>query len=497
MTTTSWKLPALIILGILLMQAAWSLAVPPFRGVDEFDHAYRASEVAQGEWLPPPVAPEHGRGFVVAADADLVAAARTECEARDYTGRDNCNPIDINADGTVTVASGASRYNPAFYLLTGTLALPFHGTGGLYAMRTGAGLMTAAFFLLAAWTTRLWSRTIWPLVAVLVCMTPVVLYSASVMAPNGVEMSAALATWTALIGLTRPLSRRDERILLWSLLPSVVVLAIVRGMGPLWLLLAVLVVAALAGRKHVVAVFKRNPLPSAAAAGAGVIASVAGAGWTLAASSVSPEESPVRYSDPLLNSLAKIPLWFFQGIAAFPTRTEQAPTIVYAADGLVLLALLILGIVFATGRLRGVIVTSFLVAILVPFTVTLVTFAGSGPFWQGRYGLPFVFGFLLLSGLAVELRDPHHRLIQPALLSAWLAFSAAHVVSVVHVLMQERRSSPSAGTDLWLTPSPVFVGAITVASCLCFGYALHVAQRTTANQVVPIEATREASVVGC
>jgi hypothetical protein len=42
-TRTAWRLPALLVLGALVMQAAWILALPPFRGADEFDHAYRAT----------------------------------------------------------------------------------------------------------------------------------------------------------------------------------------------------------------------------------------------------------------------------------------------------------------------------------------------------------------------------------------------------------------------------------------------------------------------
>ncbi len=32
---------------------------------------------------------------------------------------------------------------------------------------------------------------------------------------------------------------------------------------------------------------------------------------------------------PVMNSLEQIPLWFFQSIAAFPSRTEPAPLPVY------------------------------------------------------------------------------------------------------------------------------------------------------------------------
>jgi hypothetical protein len=40
----------LVLVGVMLLQSAWILAVPPFRGSDEFDHAFRAAGVATGQW---------------------------------------------------------------------------------------------------------------------------------------------------------------------------------------------------------------------------------------------------------------------------------------------------------------------------------------------------------------------------------------------------------------------------------------------------------------
>ena len=68
-------------------------------------------------------------------------------------------------------------------------------------MRIAAGLLCAAFVGLAAWATCLWATSRWPVRAMLVGMTPVMLFSLSVMAPNGLEMAAALSLWMSLIGL--------------------------------------------------------------------------------------------------------------------------------------------------------------------------------------------------------------------------------------------------------------------------------------------------------
>ncbi|MDX6360561.1 MAG: hypothetical protein QOH37_3615, partial [Nocardioidaceae bacterium] len=34
---------AWVLLAVIIAQAAWILAAPPFRGIDEFDHAFRAA----------------------------------------------------------------------------------------------------------------------------------------------------------------------------------------------------------------------------------------------------------------------------------------------------------------------------------------------------------------------------------------------------------------------------------------------------------------------
>ena len=46
----AFRVAALLFLGTLLLQSAWILTLPPFRGTDEFDHAFRAAQVAGGDW---------------------------------------------------------------------------------------------------------------------------------------------------------------------------------------------------------------------------------------------------------------------------------------------------------------------------------------------------------------------------------------------------------------------------------------------------------------
>ncbi|MEP6665706.1 MAG: hypothetical protein ABJA81_04595, partial [Nocardioidaceae bacterium] len=89
MTRTHWRFPALFVLGALLLQLAWSLSLPAFTGVDEFDHAYRAAAVAHGEWRADLGPATHGRGDLVSVPKALPPAAGSVCNSYKYTGHDN------------------------------------------------------------------------------------------------------------------------------------------------------------------------------------------------------------------------------------------------------------------------------------------------------------------------------------------------------------------------------------------------------------------------
>ena len=155
----------------MLLQAAWILTVPPFRGIDEFDHAFRAAAVARGEWVAGEAA-EDGRGQLVTVPRSLVEAAHGQCVALSYTGPDNCSPVESVSDGNVTVASAAASYHPAFYWVIGTAALPFDGAASLYAMRIATALLSLLFIGLAAWSVaKLPGR--WPLAGLVLALTPV------------------------------------------------------------------------------------------------------------------------------------------------------------------------------------------------------------------------------------------------------------------------------------------------------------------------------------
>lgn len=477
----SWPLPLWLFLGSLLLQAAWIAAVPPFRGIDEFEHAFRAASVAEGHWMPGPVVTKDGRGNLVTTPRALVDAATAECESYKYTKRKNCNPIRDLGDGNVTVASAAGTYNPVFYWIIGVCSSPFNGALSLYVMRVCAAVLCSGFLAGAGWLTALWARTRWPLVGLVSAMTPITIYTTAMPAPNGIEMMAGLTLWAAMLGLVRPVvSRAVERRLILGAVPAVVVLAGVRLLGPLWLGMIALAVACLMGWVRVRALWHEQKPAVAVLISCAAASTIAGSWWSIISGTITPVDARLshHFTHPIRNSIIQIPLWIIQNIAAFPTRNEPAPMPVYAVGALLFAAVLVLGCWKSTNRIRLTLIAVALSSLLVPLAMTIATFHSVGAEWQGRYELPFSLGIPLIAALALETRRATHRLFGPLLACGWAALVVAHSLSVGHVLVMEREGSPLAGTSEWHIPPVWLVTALTVAGLALWGLAARQARES-------------------
>lgn len=455
------RVGVLFLLASLTLQTAWILAVPPYRGSDEFEHVYRAGSVARGFWTAREGIPEHGRGALIAAPRQLVVDAKEVCEFYSYTEHDNCNPVAPLGDGLVSVASAAVQYNPVFYWLVGTPARMSEGAQSLYLMRVAGSLLCSILIGAAAWVTALWARTRWPLVALGTALTPVVFYSTAMPAPNGVEMAASLCLWAGLLGLGTRSGLKHARPSLWVMSVGAIVLSTVRSLGPAWLMLGVAVGLLLftsetrkALRRYLTLGLTLLTLVASAVVG-GVL-------WSLSQKTNQFDPTPgTDWVSPWAPSATQIPLWFMQSIAAFPTRNEPAPAVVYVCGSMTFLMLMIAGLRAASRRLRRVMVLAILLSLAVPYAITVLSLNGGGFVWQGRYTLPFSFSTVLLAGLALELKTFRHRLLGPLALCAYLLTLISHVVSVVHVQLMEEHNSPLSGDPRWLMAPAWSVGIVT------------------------------------
>ena len=463
------------------MQAAWILALPPFRGIDEFDHAFRAAAVADGQWLPSYEVAPQGRGDLIEVPTSIVRAAQPVCESYEYTGRDNCHPVRTVSADTVLVASAAGRYHPVFYWVIGAPASFFEGATALYAMRLASAALCATLIALAGYCISLWARTKWPYVGLFAALSPVAVYSTAVAAPNGIEIVAGLSLWASLIGLANEHadSRMRIRLLLVSI-PALLVLTTVRPLGPAMTALILATVLILLGLQGARRTFKEHPRLVCLLGALATLAVSANFWWVKSTSAmyVAFEDTQWATTNPLTASFAKLPVWTLQTIAAFPVRNEPAPTFVYAAWLTFLPILLITATRLRTGNTQHALVVSSAIAILLPVALSIMTIQQTGPIWQGRYGLAYTVGVPLLAGFALDRDNFRHRLAPGTVALGWLTLVAAHAVSAQNVLISESVESPLADDPSWIFIHPWAPAALMVAGGLISAYSLGIGVQT-------------------
>ena len=453
-----------IVLGLAILQALWIVTVPPFRASDEFDHAYRAAAVARGEWRATNPAVD-GRGTLVRAPADLVAAAHDQCEALKYTGHDNCNAIaGSESDATVLVASGAASYNPVYYWVVGTAARPFHGSAALYAMRIASALLCLLFLGMAAWTLLVGSGSVgsgpgWRGVGLVLSMTPVFVFSTVVAAPNGLEMAAAAALWCSLLAAPTVADPRTARRLVLLAALAGVVVSTLRMLGPLFVLLTVLLVTLFHGRTSLDFV-RRMWRPLALAAVAVTVSVGLAAAWILNAGLT--RDSQDKFLDPTWTP-SMLVLWPLQTIAAFPYRNDAGPAIAYAIVGCLGCVAFFLALRHARDVQRWALVLALVVALMLPIVLTAVTRHGQGVIWQGRYGLPVAIGFVLMAGVVLE--QTQHRPRWFMMVTGFL-LAVATAACLLKIVNDELGLAASAGDGAWW-PAPSWL--LVTGSLIAYG----------------------------
>lgn len=473
---------AFVISGIMLLQVAWMVTVPPFRGLDEIDHAYRAAAVAGGDWVAGEWASD-GRGWLVEVPPSLVDAAKPQCGQLKYYGPDNCEPVaTTGVDGDVLIASAAAAYHPAFYWVIGTAASPLEGAGALYAMRIAAALMCLLFLSLAVWAIGQ-IPTRWPTAALLLAMTPVLVYSTTVAAPNGLEMSAGLSLWASLLAFARDEDRMADRRLLAIAIASAVVLGTLRLTGPLFILLILASVAALHWRSFKAGVRRNSKTFSV---GAVLVASsvAAFAWWTfgpyvLDASGEGPD-------GPTYLHLSNLILWPLQSVAAFPYRDQMGPLVVYPVVGALVITLVIVALHAGTRRERTVLVTSTLTALALPVVLTLLTLQSTGVVWQGRYGLPYAVGFVLIAGVITGRHAARTTLPWILTIPAVISYTVAIVACLIKVRDAELRDNVASASDpVWQEPGAALLGVLVALAMTLFAIALSGRSRMSPDGSAP------------
>lgn len=456
-----------VLAGSLLLQLAWIFAVPAFRGIDEFDHVIKADATARGQWTgsePPP----RGRGELMRVRDDVATALGPMCAFYDYTGPDNCSAVRTMGDSTVEIASAASAYNPAYYVVAGVVASPFPGASADFAMRCVTAWLSALMLAWGAAVTRSWANGGWPGLALMVSATPVLVYSTTIAAPNGVGMAGGILMWTGLLGVAS--NPRAPHLLAAS--TGAVAVAVTHTTGLLWVPLVLVSILLLRPRRWWVAAWRADRSNATVAASIVLVALAYAACWvrianTNALAPPADDVPPLRPGDLPIQVVS----WLLQTIAAFPTRVEFAPVAVYPIWVLAFLALLVLGCAAATTRTRLVLLLLVGLWFAVPLTLTVVSYASEPFAWQGRYAMPLAVGISVVAGFALSEagRLPSWRTSFTLVTLALVA----HVLSVAAVTLREadRGLSPTFAD---VVPGPPAVTAVLVGAIAALGFVVAV-----------------------
>ena len=113
--------------------------------------------------------------------------------------RDSC--LEVSTTG---------NFQPLGYVLPAVaIRVSSDATTGLWSRVSSSAMQSLAFLLLAI--ALLWSGTGWSVIGLLVAITPMVLYTASILNPSGIETASSLAFAASLLRI----SRAPERVPRW------------------------------------------------------------------------------------------------------------------------------------------------------------------------------------------------------------------------------------------------------------------------------------------
>jgi hypothetical protein len=464
-------------LGIAAVQLSWLAVIPPFGGMDEFDHAYRAASVARGHFADQQPSPD-ARGELIPVPPDIVAAAHHRCSILKYTDPGNCEAQSApDSEGDVLVASAASRYNPIYYAVVGTAARPFTGDTALYVMRLVTALLSDVLLAMAVLVSLRCARSWWPVAALMVAITPVALYASIVAAPNALQIAAGLLMWSAGLALATGvgLSERAERRVLLAFGAAVSTTLVTHTTGPLWVALSLGALGVVAGRDRIADVFRRARRTVLVAGTVVAGAAAFALAWIVLQRPNDPTAEAAGYAAPRASDLvSEMGLWVMQTVGGIPFRNDPPPLIVFAIAFLAFAGLVMLALRLGDRRTRTVVLGVAALTTLVPLVLTLATWSSVGPMWQGRYTLPLSVGIPLLAGWSLDRRARSGRVrtwAPVACCTALAAFLAVEVISQAHVraAIEGPQWSPLDGVH---PPALLFVGGVAAASLASVALAL-------------------------
>ncbi len=426
----------LVVVGYVLLGSAWVVGNPPGSSPDEAAHYVKALAAGRGELYlqtrpPPPADLDElsiplrwhqvtSRLVRVPGHLDptglLCSAAAPEVTAGCLRNHAPYPPGDVER---LTIVG---PYQPFTYVLPGMLMrLGDDPESATRWGRAGFALFSAAFVALAALV--LWSPEdpAYSLVGLLVAVTPAVLFTATSLSANGVEIAAGLCWMAAIMRMTRegPVS---GRVWLAAGLAGAV-LPLARVTGLVWIVLGALVLVALVGIRPAVEIVRQGGRRAIVALTAVVLGAATSLAWEVVVQP-HPERSLGAAIRTIPGELQELPAIFEQALGVFGWLDTRMSTVGYLLWKALLVGLIALALLVGRRRRRMVLLGLIVSSVLVTVGIAVLN-RPTGFGVQARYVLAFLVVVPLAAGEMV-LTGAHRRALRPR----WLPVAIAGVVAV-------------------------------------------------------------------
>jgi Predicted membrane protein (DUF2142) len=400
-----WALSAGLLFVIMLM---WSLASPVPSGPDEEAQLIKAAAVAHGTLIGQPVHNTRSGGTVLVKVPETISSARRRagCDY-DIEKSADCTTQVVPSSHQVTISTYEGRYPPLYYFITGLPTLFTSSASVLHLMRAMSALVVALLLGLAFAAVTTWGRSSMLLVGLTVTITPTVLYLGGVVNPSAMEIAGGVLLWAALAVMVFHRADDPPRGLVASAVVGAVALCASRPLSTGFFVLIVGSIALFRPRTCRALLRLRRVQIGAVVSLAGAFVSGM---FVLFARSYKVEEfrlTPQTTFGYVSEVIGRGGRSLRQVIGSFGSPNFSVPEPVLgvwlvAGFGIIAVALLL-------ARRRDALVLVGLVAFLgfiLPFVIVYSHIKTDGVVWQGRYSLPLIAGFPIVSGLLIGERYP-------------------------------------------------------------------------------------------
>jgi hypothetical protein len=387
--------------GLALLLAAWVVATQPWQAPDEASHYQRAMSIANGRILGPKL--------------DYTTAAGTPTQLRfiDHDTRGVMMPARLSPpnvlcmNGKPDVTGSCLEEDPngnfpplVYFLPAAALSVSHDASTAIWLARVVTALTCLAFLLLAL--ALLWDGTGWSILGLAAAVTPMVLFTSSIMNSSGPQIASCLAFTSAILRITRAPGRTPP----WVWTAFIVAGGVTILGGPIGLEFAVVNLAlfgVLLGRRGVRELRISARRPSYLAASTLLVAGLLALVYTRIAGF-----APTVGISPILGGLhqgiEQLPTVLRDSVGDFGSLTVLLPPAADWVWWLLVVALTVAAMWIGDRRDRLVMAAVVVVALAFPvlFYAWVDRFTGFG--LQGREVLPVLLLIPLVAGELVYRR---------------------------------------------------------------------------------------------